>query len=255
MKGKLYRLLALSAMFALALAATASAQDFQKTYKIGAGGQVRIGNISGDVSVTGYDGDQIIVKGYKTGRDSEMVEVEDRSGGGSVDIGVRYPNQCNCDASVRFEVQVPRSISFNLDRISSVSGSVKVSDVAGRISASSVSGDVAVRGASGSVSASSVSGDVNVDINRLEGEDDMKFSSVSGSVHVKAPSHLAADVDMSSFSGSVKTDFGLEVHEGRQGMRARANRRRRHEAIEDVFGVGRSEPSTELISHHSILKG
>jgi DUF4097 and DUF4098 domain-containing protein YvlB len=219
MKCKLYRLLALSAVFALTLAATASAQDFQKSYKVGAGGQVRIGNISGDVSVTGYDGDQIIVKGYKTGRDSEMVEVEDRSGGGNVDIGVRYPNQCNCDASVRFEVQVPRSISFNLDRISSVSGSVKVSDVAGRISASSVSGDVAVRGASGSVSASSVSGDVNVDINRLEGEDDMKFSSVSGSVHVKAPSHLAADVDMSSFSGSVKTDFGLEVHEGRQGMR------------------------------------
>src|SRR5688572_27344937 len=32
------------------------AQDFQKTYPISPGGQVRISTVSGDVTVTGYDG-------------------------------------------------------------------------------------------------------------------------------------------------------------------------------------------------------
>ena len=247
MTGKLYRLFALSALFALATATAASAQDFQKSYRVAAGGQVRITNISGDVSVTGYDGDAILVKAHKTGRDIEKVEVEDRSSGGSVDVGVRYPNECRCDASVRFEVQVPRSVSFNFERISSVSGDVKVSDVTGRIKASAVSGDVTVRSAAGSVSATSVSGDVEVDISRLDGDDDMKFTSVSGDVHVKAPAQLAADIDMSSFSGSIKTDFAIEVQEGRHGTRTWARGRigdggtRRLKMLNDV---GQSQPST-----------
>ena len=126
MNKTLIKLSVATVVVVFALAATASAQDFQKSYRIGAGGQVRIGNVSGDVIVTGYDGDAIVVRGIKKGRDREMVEVEDRSGSANVDIGVRYPKHCNCDASIRFEVQVPRSVNFDFDQISSVSGDVKV---------------------------------------------------------------------------------------------------------------------------------
>jgi DUF4097 and DUF4098 domain-containing protein YvlB len=206
-------------LVAFALAATAAAQDFQKTYRIGAGGQVRIGNVSGDVIVTGYDGDAIIVKGTKKGRDRDQVEIEDRSGTGNVDIGVHYPKNCNCDANIRFDVQVPRLVNYDFDHIGSVSGDVRVTGVTGRLHASAVSGDVHVTDVSGSVSASAVSGDVRVEINRLDGSDDMKFSTVSGDVSVMLPSSLAADVDMSSFSGSIKTDFGIEVRSERYGSR------------------------------------
>ena len=203
----------------LAVTATAAAQDFQKTYRVGAGGQVRIGNVSGDVIVTGYDGDSIIVTGTKQGRDRDLIEVEDRSGAGNVDVGVRYPKRCNCDASIRFDVQVPRSIAYQFDQISSVSGDVRVSGVTGRLHASAVSGDVDIKDVAGTVSASSVSGDVAVEINRLDGADDMKFNTVSGDVNVMLPSNLDADVDMSSFSGSIKTDFGIEVRSERYGSR------------------------------------
>ena len=244
MTGK-HRLFALSALFALATATAASAQDFQKSYRLAAGGQVRITNISGDVSVTGYDGDAILVKAHKTGRDIEKVEVEDRG---------RRKRRCRRALSERVPVRRERSIRSagpallrsKFERISSVSGNVKVSDVTGRIKASAVSGNVTVRSAAGSVSATSVSGNVDVDIGRLDGDDDMKFTSVSGDVHVKAPAQLAADIDMSSFSGSIKTDFAIEVQEGRHGRahgRA-ADRRRRHAAAEDPNDVGQSQPST-----------
>ncbi len=202
----------------LALAGAAAAQDFQKNYNLGANGQVRIGNISGDVEVTGYGGSAVVVTAYKEGRDRDMVEIEDRSSGSRVDVRARYPENCRrCDVSVRFEVQVPQSMSLDFDGISSVSGGVRVRNVTGSLRVSSVSGTVRIEDVTGTVSASSVSGNVEVDINRLEGSDDMKFSSVSGNVNVRMPAGLDAQVSMSTLSGSLDTDFPVEVKEKKYG--------------------------------------
>ena len=219
MNTRFIRLSVAATICGLMLVAAAAAQDFQKSYRIAPGSQVRIGNVSGDVIVTAYDGDSIIVKGTKKGRDRDQIDVEDRSGSNNVDVGVHYPKNCNCDASIRFDVQVPRSMNFDFDQLSSVSGDVKVTGVSGKLHASAVSGDVHVIDVSGSVSASAVSGDVKVEINRLDGSDDMKFSTVSGDVNVLLPGSLDADVDMSSFSGSIKTDFQIEVRSEKYGSR------------------------------------
>jgi DUF4097 and DUF4098 domain-containing protein YvlB len=193
------------------------AQDFQRAYSISAGGQIRIATVSGNVAVAGYDGDTILVHGYKEGRDRDQVQIEDTSAGDRVDLRVRYPESCNCDASVRFDVRVPRAVTYNFERISSVSGNVLVEDITGRLKAEAVSGNVDVKDVSGLVSASAVSGNVTVEIRSLEGAGDMKFSAVSGNVTVKAPANLDADIDMSSVSGSLKTDFPIEVQERRYG--------------------------------------
>ncbi len=219
MNKALFRLAAVLVTLGFALVGTASAQDFQKSYQIGAGGEVRIGTVSGDVIVEGYDGSAIVVTGTKRGRDIDLVEIEDRSTSGNIDITVRYPKNCNCDVSVRFDVKVPRSIAYDFDRIASVSGNVEIRGVTGKVHASAVSGDVKVRNVAGSVSASSVSGDVDVEIDRLEGADSMKFSSVSGDVDVRLPSSLGADISMSSFSGSVRSDFPIEIKQERYGSR------------------------------------
>ncbi|HSF24843.1 MAG TPA: DUF4097 family beta strand repeat-containing protein [Blastocatellia bacterium] len=212
----IYRV-ALSSLAILAAATIVSAQDFQKSYRVGTGADVRVSTVSGDVKVTGYNGDAIIVTGYKEGRDADMVEIEDRSGGNTVDVRVRYPRECRCDASVRFEVQVPRSTRYNFDSFSSVSGGVEVRSVTGKLRASSVSGTVRVEDVEGIVNASSVSGNVEVDINRLEGPEDMKFSSVSGNVNVRIPSNLDAEIEMSTLSGGLRTDFPIEVREEKYG--------------------------------------
>jgi DUF4097 and DUF4098 domain-containing protein YvlB len=131
---------------------------------------------------------------------------------------VSYPENCNCDASVNFELRVPQSIEYNFDRISSVSGNVSLEAVTGRIRAESVSGNVDVMDVSGILSASSVSGNVTAQVTRVTGSGEvMKFSSVSGNVVVRAPANLDADIEMSSVSGSLKTDFPIEVREPRYG--------------------------------------
>lgn len=221
----LFRFVSISAFLSLVMITTAAAQDFKKSYSLGAGGQIRISNISGNVSVRGYNGSEVIVTGTRKGRDQEKVEIEDQSSGSAVDIGVRYPRECNCEASVDFEVQVPRSVRFDYDRISSVSGNVDLADVTGKVEASSVSGNVRVREVSGQVSASSVSGNVEVDVNQLDGSDDLQFSSVSGNVNVRMPSSLDANVDMSTFSGGLTSDFPVEIKKKKYGSGSSAQGR------------------------------
>lgn len=234
MRKHLFRLAALLCL-GLASVVSASAQDFQKTYRLGENGSINIRNVSGAIHINGYDGDAVTVSGVKEGRDREMVEIEDMSTANQIDLGVRYPRECNCDASVRFEVRVPRSVRFDFSKISTASGDIEVKGVRGRVKVNTASGDVtvenvtgeinaatasgnlSVREAAGSVNAHSASGDLDVEIARLEGTESMKFSTASGDVSVRLPSALDADVHLSSMSGSVKTTFPLEVKERRHG--------------------------------------
>ncbi len=217
MKGSSIRLALATVAVGLLPATAANAQDFQRSFPIGAGGSIAVKNVSGNIRVTGSNGNAVVVNAWKEGPDRDLAEIEDQSGPNQVDLRVRYPERCNCDASVRIEVQVPRSINYEFNPISSVSGDVEVSGVSGQIRAKSVSGNVRVKDIIGAVSASSVSGNVDTLVSRLEGSGDMKFSSVSGNVEVKVPGNLDAQIEMSTMSGSLRTEFPIEVHEKRHG--------------------------------------
>jgi len=223
MTGRILPVFCVASVLVVVMAASAAGQDFQKSYQLPPGSSIRVGNISGDVSVTGYDGTAIVVTGTKQGPDKEIVQIEDRSTASGIDISVRYPHHCNdCNASVQFQVQVPRSINYSFNGILSISGDVSVTGITGRLNTSTVSGTVRVTDVTGSVSAKSVSGDVDVEISRLEGNDDMTFSTVSGNVNARMPAGLDGHVEMSSFSGSIDTSFPIQIQEAKftSGRRA-----------------------------------
>ncbi|HYN84221.1 MAG TPA: DUF4097 family beta strand repeat-containing protein [Pyrinomonadaceae bacterium] len=234
----------IASILLLTSAGVASAQDFERSYRVGPSGSVSIRNVSGNVEVTGHDGDSVVVRATKEGEDRDAVEIEDLSAGDRVELRAKYPRDCyNCNASLKFEVRVPRDASVRLDpistasgdiqitnlrgdvRVNTASGNVTVENVSGDINASTASGEMRVRNVSGSVNASSASGDVEVDIARLEGGAPMKFSSASGNVSVRLPSGIDADVVMSTASGRIRTDFPIEVRESRRGSGSRAEGR------------------------------
>ena len=242
MKRAYSRLIAVCGVVLLASAA-AAAQDFSKQYNLAAGGHIVIHSASGNIKVTGYNGSAVLVTAEKEGRDRDRVDVEDLSSGDRVELRSRYPEHCNCQASVNFNVQVPRGAKYSFDKISSASGDVEirqvageingrsasgdvtVEDVQGNINASSASGNVRVTKATGTVNAHSASGDVEVDLAGIKGTGSMEFTSASGDVRVKAPASLDADVDMSCISGDIKTDFALQVEKAEHGPRRAAHGR------------------------------
>ena len=231
--------LAIVGLLICLMGTTAWGQDFQRSYSLGPGGTVSISNVSGEISVTGYDGASLSVTAIREGRDQAAVEVVDQSTPDHVSLRVQYPGG-SYDASVRFVVQVPRGARYQYDALSTASGDIQVADVAGEITArtasgditvsrvtgnvhaSSASGDVKVLGVAGMVTASAASGDVEVELTRIEGSGELKFSSASGDVSVKAPGQLDAQVEMSTASGSIKTDFPLNI-EDQQGHGKKAS--------------------------------
>ena len=210
-------------------------QDFQQVYQLASGGIISISNVSGEISITGYNGSSVSVSAIREGRDKDMVQIEDQSTPGHVSLGVKYPNGGgNYEASVRFILQVPRGVRYQFDSLKTASGDISVTgvagdinaktasgditikDVEGKVTATAASGDVKVLGIAGTVSASTASGDVEVELTRVSSDADLKFSSASGDVTVKAPAQLDAQVEMSTASGSLKTDFPLTI-EDREG--------------------------------------
>ncbi len=217
MRRKIFAFAAVMTAAILFPAVLASAQDLHKTYNLGKGSRISIENISGDIVVGSYNGNAVAVDAVRVGRDRDQITIEEVNTGDRLELRVRYPESCNCDAGVNFEVRVPASTNYDFDHLASVSGDIQVSGVLGQVHAESVSGDVAVKDVSGLVNASSVSGDVDAEIRRIEGVGDMKFSSVSGDVHVRAPNDADATVEMSSLSGSLDTNFPIEIQEKQAG--------------------------------------
>jgi DUF4097 and DUF4098 domain-containing protein YvlB len=217
-------------VFGFVVVQVGESADFQKSYTLGPGSRIKIENVSGDIVVSGYEGSTIQVKGVTVGRDKDRVDVEDTSDAGSLSLKAHYPQNGNCDASVRFEVQVPRSMAYKFDSLSTASGDIKVQDVTGELDAHSASGDVHIENVTGGVrartasgdvaakqirglvNAESASGDVSVEITKLEGNDhQMKVTTASGDVTVKLPANPDVEVEISTVSGSVQTDFPIQI--------------------------------------------
>jgi len=217
-----HALIAASAFAALLFAvATASAQDFRKSYPVGEGTSVSIGTLSGDIRVAAYSGADVVVTGRKVGRDADRVQIRDRSEGGRIEVDVdvigEFPRNDNNDASVNFDVQVPTGVKLRLERIRTLSGDIDIVGVSGAVEATTMSGNVRVTGNSGVVEAKTMSGDVIVDIDELAGEGDLSFETLSGDVDVRLPANAGAVVSARTLSGTIENDFGLNVVRKKNG--------------------------------------
>jgi len=193
------------------------AQDFKNSYRLPSGGQIVVWNYQGDITVQGYEGDTVEIVANKAGPDRELVKIIDLSRGEKIDVHPRYLKFGHGNATVDFEIRVPKSSEYNFSRLASTGGRVSVSKVTGRLRAESMRGDVEIKGVKGLVTASSHSGNVSVEIDPEADRSHMRFSSISGNIDVSAPSSLDAFVEMSSIGGLLKTDFPIEVQEMRYG--------------------------------------
>jgi len=109
--------------FAIALSfPMASAADFQKTWDNAADRRITIFTPHGDIKLIGYDGKTIDISAVKKGSNLERVIIEDASAGNHIHIFSRYLNPAQSNATVDFEIRVPKEIFYNADSISKPQG-------------------------------------------------------------------------------------------------------------------------------------
>jgi DUF4097 and DUF4098 domain-containing protein YvlB len=134
-----------------------------------------------------------------------QVDITERNG--RAEVKTRYPsgdesrrgNRRNINVSVSYNVTAPAGTRLS---ISSISGSVKVTDIKGDVSANTISGDVRITGAGRVGTVKTISGTVEVTDAEVDGT--MESSSVSGDVLLR---HVTARrLDASSVSGNIKLE-------------------------------------------------
>jgi DUF4097 and DUF4098 domain-containing protein YvlB len=179
-------------------------EKITKSFKVGKTGSLDLNNFSGDVTVTGDAGEEIIIEAIKrvraktaeeakAGLDAIQVNIAER--GGRVEVRTDYARR-DIRGAVDYTITVPSGAAV---LVRTMSGDVNVTGVKGELRADSISGDVTVTGAGQSVRAKTMSGDVAV--NDVTSDGDVAFSSMSG--NVTARNIKAKLIEVNSTSGDL----------------------------------------------------
>ena len=181
---------------------------FTRTFKVGADGQVFLGNIAGDIKVTAGGAGEVTIEVVRTARARSpedareqlaLVEVEVTERAGRVEARTRYPHVENrsMNVSVDYTVTAPPGVRV---QARSISGDISLTGITGAVNAETTSGEVVIQNGARAAQASSISG--NVEIQGVDQDGTLEASSVSGDVRVRDVK--VRRLDVSSTSGDVE---------------------------------------------------
>ena len=181
---------------ALATSATWAGESVDVTKSASATPAVAIENLAGSVKVTGWNRDEIKVSGV-LGDDTDGLDFS--GGNDNFDIEVEIPDSYgrrHRDLDSDLEIWLPAGSSLDIE---TVSASIRVSGVNGRLELESVSGEVTVDGAPTSADVETVSGNIE-----LSGSETLAIAeSVSGRIEL---SGVAGRVEAATVSGSIRIE-------------------------------------------------
>jgi DUF4097 and DUF4098 domain-containing protein YvlB len=185
-------------------------------------GMVKAHLIHGGITVTAYDGKEVVVEARsRSGGSRRSEKSEERTDGmkrlqiASTGLTVTEENNViDIGASshsrpVDLLIQVPTRTSLKLGCVNS--GDIKVERVQGDIEVNNVNGSVTLTGISGSAVAHALNGGVVVLFNQVMQGKTMSFSSMNGKVDVTFPESIKAKVVMKTDNGEIFSDFDIQL--------------------------------------------
>jgi hypothetical protein len=219
--------------------------------RVDAGRWMNVFNVNGSVDFAPSPDNMVHVVAEKmpNGRQLDDIHYEVVQAGGNVTICAIWNNNSRCEdggmeslrhndqnenhSTVRITVQVPRSVRVGAHsvngavsvrdvgaevRANTVNGGVKVRNATGPVRATTVNGGVEVNTAVGPVTAETVNGNVDARMASLQGNDDMSFKTVNGSVAIYVPARFDANFRFDTVHGGIDSDFPMTLS-GRWGPR------------------------------------
>ncbi|MCX6633267.1 MAG: DUF4097 family beta strand repeat-containing protein [Candidatus Solibacter sp.] len=184
--------------------------EFRASYQLAPNGRVAIHNLYGDVQITAWDRDEVLVVATKhstdAGRLNDAQIIVDTSSG-MVSIRTQYTGgDAGHPASVEYRIMVPRGA--NLENVKLVNGGLSLSGMTGPVKASSVNGSIKAERMEGQVDLSTVNGFLDAGFERISKCNPISLSSVNGPIKVSLPSGAGAHVSAHNRSGGIDADFG-----------------------------------------------
>ncbi|HZQ93531.1 MAG TPA: DUF4097 family beta strand repeat-containing protein [Candidatus Sulfotelmatobacter sp.] len=215
---------------AVAAALPSRAEEWSKTYTVGANPDLRIETTDANIRVTTWDQDtieaKVITNRYKIGEGG--IRIEEHQAGNSVEIEVRYPHhnfnfEWGPSHRVDIVVQMPRRGNVNLR---TGDGKVELSDLQGTMNVHSGDGSENLENLDGKLHATTGDGHIRasgrfdeLELKTGDGHLDAiarpgskmaaawRLESGDGSVSLELPPDLSADVDLHTGDGHIDLEM------------------------------------------------
>jgi DUF4097 and DUF4098 domain-containing protein YvlB len=183
---------------------------FRHVYTLHRDARVTIQNFYGNVTITAWDRDAVLVEAVKHSSDPRHLDdarivVEPTAD--SLAIHTQYTgSDAEHPTSVEYRITVPRRI--HLDNVTITNGQLSLDGLAGPIKASAVNGDIHALKLGGQADLSTINGRVQANFNRTSPANSISLSSINGAIDLTIPSGSGASLEAQNRSGGIATDMG-----------------------------------------------
>jgi len=234
------RTLIAASLFLLIVAPTAGAQstDFHWSGPVQRGKAVEIKGVNGSVHAEFTSGNQVEVSATKTARRSDVnsVSVQVVQEDGNVTVCAVYPtperrwfsrsrndrgdepNECrpgssghmnvdDNDVRVDFTVKVPAGVKFFGK---TVNGNIDARALQSDTAVDTVNGKITVE-TTGTASAETVNGSIDASVGASTWADRLEFRTVNGSIDLRLPKNVNANIHAGMLNGGFQSEFPLMV--------------------------------------------
>ncbi|MCH8244935.1 MAG: DUF4097 family beta strand repeat protein [Bacteroidetes bacterium] len=227
---RISQLLSLFAAVLLIPVVSSSAQDFERTFSVSSGGDLRLDlETGGSVTITGWNRSEVEIKVYVRGRDDDelILDIEELRNG--VSITTEFERR-HSRANVRIEVMVPNV--FNID-VETMGGEISVIGVEGKLVGETMGGELELRGLKGTIDFETMGGEITLEDSDVDGRvstmgGEITVTNVTGNVkantmggdvsynHVRQRSSSGrdAEVQISTMGGEItvdRADYGADL--------------------------------------------
>lgn len=173
------------------------------------------------LNIEGYDGNEILitVKGKRVSdRRADGLRALNQNGVDNTGTGIHLEQSNDKIRLLKvskkqegdFSIQIPQSLDLVIKEEEWQGEEVMITGMAGAIKVYSNNSDIVLKQVTGPIHAKTTSGDISASFSKQAKIQASEISSVSGTVDVYLPKNLPADLDISSISGEVYSDFDLD---------------------------------------------
>jgi len=184
-------------------------EEMRQTYQIAPGARVEVFNINGPLeieTVSGKTAEIYVVRSARSREDLEYRKIIIENTPTSFRLYSEEPeNGVGNNVTVRHHavLKLPRPSSL---RVRNINGNARVGDVDGPITLGNINGVLEIGQVNESAELSNINGNTELTMERL-GERGIRMRNVNGNVNLRFLSEVNADLDVTSFNGTVDSSL------------------------------------------------
>jgi len=191
--------------------------------------KLKLLNLAGDVVISTNNSSKIFIEAFGIKPNPERAKGLKRIGSGGEDntgVGLNYKNEGNTfvlfgavsmSSNTKYKITVPKNLKIYVELGMFNNGDLTINDLISDLELDVKTSDIKLKGVSGPTVISSLSGDIDVIFAKVNQSSPFSIKAISGDIDLSLPANTPANLELSSISGGIYTDFDFKTEDNKAG--------------------------------------